>query len=136
MWGADVAQEYGESTDDLFSSYIFATQGLDLAIPSPQVYLQHSGMILDIFNKSDNEHRPILKGCPKNKGRNLEFDFGEVSKAVCFCVLIDNYICSGLVSFLIFLLLVDVLGSDSAKQRINNIFPRRIQRRGLILDEC
>eukprot|EP00532_Pseudo-nitzschia_australis_P006201 CAMPEP_0168166608 /NCGR_PEP_ID=MMETSP0139_2-20121125/2116_1 /TAXON_ID=44445 /ORGANISM="Pseudo-nitzschia australis, Strain 10249 10 AB" /LENGTH=781 /DNA_ID=CAMNT_0008083813 /DNA_START=228 /DNA_END=2574 /DNA_ORIENTATION=- len=78
-WGADVSHSYGESTDDYFTSYIFATQGLDLAIPTPQTYLQYGGRGIDAFDEHDMKRLPPLKSCPDAKSKNMNFDFDETS---------------------------------------------------------
>jgi hypothetical protein len=79
-WGADAANEYGKPKNELFTGYIFATQGLDLAIPSPQVYLREGGTEIDVFNKYEMNHLPPLKSCKGANGEKLNFVFDEVSE--------------------------------------------------------
>ena len=78
-WGADAAQRYGKPKDDLFTSYIFATQGLDLAIPTPQVYLRDGAKEIDVFNKHAMDNLPPLKSCLEANSEGLDFYFNEVS---------------------------------------------------------
>lgn len=80
-WGADASHSYGESTEDYFTSYIFATQGLDLAIPTPQTYLQYGGRGIDVFDEHDMKRLPPLKLCPEAKSKDTNFDFDEVSES-------------------------------------------------------
>ncbi len=78
-WGADAAQLYGESRDTIFTSYIFATQGLDLAIPTPQHYLRYADTAIDVFDEVSMHNLPALKSCPQSNGENIDFVFNEVS---------------------------------------------------------
>ena len=78
-WGADAAQRYGKATENFFTSYIFATQGLDLAIPTPQHYLRDAGTPIDVFNKRLMDNLPPLKTCPKTNSNKLNFVFNKVS---------------------------------------------------------
>ena len=83
-WGADAAHEYGTHNDGLFTSFIFATQGLDLAIPTPQIYLQDGGKAIDVSNKHEMNSLPPLKSCPEAKSEKLDFVFNE---GECICPL-------------------------------------------------
>lgn len=79
-WGADAAQRYGESRDVLFTSYIFATQGLDLAISTPQHYLRNADTTIDVFDAVSMQNLPALKSCPQStNGETIDFVFNEVS---------------------------------------------------------
>lgn len=83
-WGADAAQQHEESKDTVFTSYIFATQGLDLAIPTPQHYLRQPGTTIDVFDEVSMRHLPALKSCPKAHRENINFVFSEVSSMLGF----------------------------------------------------
>lgn len=95
-WGADAAQGYGNTDNSVFSSYIFATQGLDLAIPAPQVYLRDESLAIDVFNKRSMEKLPPLKMCHDANGEKLEFVFNKVSGFLLLCFFVissfDPYI--------------------------------------------
>ena len=84
MWGADAAQRYSKTKDALFTSYIFATQGLDLAIPAPQVYLRDGSTAIDVFNKQSMDNLPPLKMCHGANIEKLDFVFNEVSGCLLF----------------------------------------------------
>ena len=80
-WGADAAHRYGDGAGDgFFTSYVFATQGLDLAIPTPQLYLRDGSGNIDVFDKDDMSRLPPLRACPKKANDDeLNFVFEEVS---------------------------------------------------------
>jgi hypothetical protein len=90
-WGADAAHEYDTPKDGLFTSYIFATQGLDLAIPTPQIYLRDGGTAIDVFNKYEMNNLPPLKSCPEANSERLDFFFNEVSAFARIHYLLDEY---------------------------------------------
>ena len=78
-WGADAAERYGNPDDTVFTTYIFATQGLDLAIPAPQQYLQDAGRAIDVFDQLSMQNLSSLKSCPLAKSEEIDFVFNEVS---------------------------------------------------------
>lgn len=100
MWGADAAQRYSKTKDALFTSYIFATQGLDLAIPAPQVYLRDGSTAIDVFNKQSMDNLPPLKMCHRANSEKLDFVFNNVSGYLLFYFLLIFSI-EGMYCFLI-----------------------------------
>ena len=87
-WGADAAQKYGNTQNSVFTSYIFATQGLDLAIPAPQVYLRDESSAIDVFDKESMDNLPPLKMCHDVNSEKLDFAFNKVSGFLLFCSLL------------------------------------------------
>lgn len=80
QWGADSAKLHGNE-DDVFKVYIFATQGLDLAIPSAGFYIADDkvGMV-DPLKGMDARDSASLKRCPRSKETyNIELHFEGVS---------------------------------------------------------
>jgi hypothetical protein len=83
-WGAQVAQDYSNKTREspVFTSYLFATQGLDLAIPSRRHYIRDDSRITgDESWTQINLYKPVqFHPCPVSvaNGLRVEISFGMV----------------------------------------------------------
>jgi hypothetical protein len=82
-WGADSADTFSENNfgQKVFTAYLFATQGLDLAIPSATTYVEDVLHPIDPLKGFDMDSTESLKGCPKPEENNEMFDlyFEKVS---------------------------------------------------------
>jgi hypothetical protein len=81
-WGADAASRFsGGNKDRVFSSYLFATQGLDLAIPDPRVYLKDDSKSIVQSWSENGDIAPLLKTCTQQSPEEVNFDlyFDDVS---------------------------------------------------------
>ena len=86
-WGADSAIKHG--TVDVFTAYIFATQSLDLAIPSNSVFLNGTSRVIsDESTTQINLYKPVeFKQCPQaTVKQKLNIQFGKVSFVVMICL--------------------------------------------------
>jgi hypothetical protein len=82
-WGADIAQHSsGGVGSEIFTAYVFATQGLDLAIPSNRILLNNTSTVIgeDALALQMNGHEPItFKTCPQATMKpTLDLSFKEV----------------------------------------------------------
>ncbi len=81
-WGADVAERFEtRSYNKVFTAYIFATQGLDLAIPSNRIFIDDSSRVIGTESTLQiNLYKPLqFKRCPQaNMDRKLDIAFSEV----------------------------------------------------------
>jgi hypothetical protein len=78
-WGADEASRHGE--DRVFTAYIFATQGLDLAIPSSRVFIDDSSRVIGTESTHQiNLYKSLqFKPCPQaNMEPKLNITFSEI----------------------------------------------------------
>jgi hypothetical protein len=98
-WGAAAASQYqdtghrpehGDGGDKdaggpIFTAYIFATQGLDLAIPSNRVFLQDTSRVMGEESTTQiNRYKPLqFKPCPQaSLTPALKLEFSEVRPRV------------------------------------------------------
>jgi hypothetical protein len=101
-WGAESAEIY--SNNDLgtnhdqahFTVYLFATQGLDLAIPSPSTYLVDHSRFIDPMVGINIELAASLKGCPEPNDKDQIFDisFEKASTKTIFLLNLIYFSCS------------------------------------------
>jgi hypothetical protein len=88
QWGADAAQRYenGSVDNEIFTCYVFATQGLDLAISSPVTYLRSGAISIDPLKDVFTLDTVLsLKGCePSLEKENMELYFKKVTTELDF----------------------------------------------------
>jgi len=87
-WGADVAARYDNGNEsNVFTAYIFATQGLDLAIPSNRIFIDDNSRVMGKESTLQiNLYKPVqFKDCPQsNMEPKLDIAFAEVSPYLYF----------------------------------------------------
>jgi len=79
-WGADQASRHGNEMS-VFTAYIFATQGLDLAIPSSRVFIDDSSRVMGPESTQQiNLYKSIeFKPCPQARiSPHLQIEFSEI----------------------------------------------------------
>jgi Protein of unknown function (DUF229) len=79
-WGADQTNRQG-THKEVFTAYIFATQGLDLAIPSSRVFIDDSSRVIGTESTLQiNLYKPLqFKQCPQAKVEpKLDIAFSEI----------------------------------------------------------
>ena len=84
-WGASGALHFDDSQSGavpVFTAYLFATQGLDLAIPSPRIYLDDASRVKGSESQTQvNLYKPIVyKLCPKALVKTDLINFGFNSR--------------------------------------------------------
>ena len=84
-WGASGALYYDDvhsGSIPVFTAYLFATQGLDLAIPSPRSYLDDASRVKSSESQTQvNLYKPVVyKSCPKALVKTDLINFGFNSK--------------------------------------------------------
>lgn len=81
-WGADTAASYETGNDNnLFTAYIFATQGLDLAIPSNRIFIDDNSRVIGKESTLQiNLYKPLqFKDCPQaTMEPKLDIAFAEL----------------------------------------------------------
>ena len=80
IWGADQTSRHG-SDKEVFSAYIFATQGLDLAIPSSRVFLDDTSRVTGSESTLQiNMYKSLqFKACPQAQmPPKLDITFSEI----------------------------------------------------------
>jgi Protein of unknown function (DUF229) len=79
-WGADQTSRHGNEKE-VFSAYIFATQGLDLAIPSSRVFLDDASRVIGSESTLQiNLYKSLqFKPCPQSRiPPKLNITFSEI----------------------------------------------------------
>lgn len=83
-WGADTAERYnGGKESEIFTAYVFATQGLDLAIPSSRIFVDNTPRaIAEDSTLQINHDKPLdFKPCPQaTLDPKLNISFTEVGR--------------------------------------------------------
>lgn len=81
-WGADTAARYENGIkNNVFTAYIFATQGLDLAMPSNRIFIDDNSRVIGKESTLQiNLYKPLqFKNCPQaNMEPKLDIAFGEL----------------------------------------------------------
>lgn len=80
QWGADTAtQRHDSRVEEVFTAYLFATQGLDLAIPSTDTYLITKSSQIDPMEKMEKQDLLSLKRCSNDQSLDLQFEGVSIS---------------------------------------------------------
>jgi hypothetical protein len=88
-WGADSAKMY-DASNRIFTAFVFATQGLDLAIPSSQIYLTDSHASINPMETIHKKDFVSFKQCPSSNDQKLKLHFKDVCTIRLLMSLVPN----------------------------------------------